>query len=76
MPLLRLMLNRAPKLPARTFYAPLLHLTQNRATNRLKCAETEVHHISLTPPEAGTHRGVAFEPLCVPPEKGAPRAVE
>ena len=29
-----------------------------------------------TPPEAGTRRGVAFEPLCVPPEKGAPREVE
>ena len=76
MPLLRLMRNRAPKLTARTFYAPLLHLTQNRATNRFKCAETEVNHISQTPPEAGTRRGVAFEPLCVPPEKGAPRGVE
>ena len=76
MPLLRLMLHRAPKLTARTFYAPLLHLTQNRATNRFKCAETEVNHISQTPPEAGTRRGVAFEPLCVPPEKGAPRGVE
>ena len=76
MPLLRLMLNRAPKLTARTFYAPLLHLTQNRATNRLKCAETAVNHISQTPPEAGTHRGAAPEPLCVPPEKGAPRGVD
>ena len=70
------MLHRAPKLTARKFYAPLLHLTQNRATNRLKCAETEANHISHTPPEAGTRRGVAFEPLCVPPEKGAPRGVE
>ena len=76
MPLLRLMLHRAPKLTARTFYAPLLHLTQNRATNRFKCAETEVNHISQTPPEAGTRRGVAFEPLCGPPEKGAPREVD
>ena len=76
MPLLRLMRNRAPKLTARTFYAPLLHLTRNRATNRFKCAETEVYHISQTPPEAGTRRGVASEPLCVPPEKGAPREVE
>ena len=76
MPLLRLMLNRAPKLTARTFYAPLLHLTQNRATNRKQRAETEANHISLTQPEAGTRRGVAFEPLCVPPEKGAPRGVE
>ena len=76
MPLLRLMRNRAPKLTARTFYAPLLHLTRNRATNRKQCAETEVYHISLTPPEAGTRRGVASEPLCVPPEKGAPREVE
>ena len=32
--------------------------------------------LSHTPPEAGTRRGVAFEPLCVPPEKGAPRGVE
>ena len=76
MPLLRLMLNRAPKLTARTFYAPLLRFTLFRATNRLKCAETVVNHISQTPPEAGTHRGAAPEPLCVPPEKGAPREVE
>ena len=75
MPLLRLMLHRAPKLTARKFYAPLLHLMRNRATNRKQCAETEVNHISQTPPEAGTRRGVAFEPLCVPPEKGAPRVV-
>ena len=74
--LLRLMLNRAPKLTARTFYAPLLHLTQNRATNRKQCAETEANHISQTPPEAGTRRGVAFEPLCVPSERSAPRGVE
>ena len=73
---LRLMLNRAPKLTARTFYAPLLHLTRNRATNRKQCAETKVHHISLTPPEAGTRRGVASEPLCVPSERSAPRGVE
>ena len=32
--------------------------------------------LNQTPPEAGTRRGVAFEPLCVPPEKGAPRGVE
>ena len=70
------MLNRAPKLTARTFYALLLRFTHNRATNRLKCAETAVNHLSQTPPEAGTRRGVAFEPLCVPPEKGAPRGVE
>ena len=76
MPLLRLMRNRAPKLTARTFYAPLLHLTRSRATNRNQCAETEANHISHTPPEAGTHRGAAPEPLCVPPEKGAPRGVE
>ena len=76
MPLLKLMRNRAPKLTARTFYAQLLHLTRNRATNRKQRAETEVNHISLTPPEAGTRRGVASEPLCVPPEKGSPRAVE
>ena len=43
MPLLRLMLNRAPKLTARTFYAPLLRFTHNRATNRFNCAETEVY---------------------------------
>ena len=76
MPLLRLMLHRAPKLTARTFYAPLLRFTLCRATNRLKCAGTKANHISQTPPEAGTRRGVAFEPLCVPPEKGAPREVE
>ena len=70
------MRNRAPKLTARTFYAPLLRFTHNRATNRFNCAETEANHISLTPPEAGTRRGVASEPLCVPPEKGAPREVE
>ena len=66
MPLLRLMLHRAPKLTARKFYAPLLRIMEDRATNRLKCAETEVYHISQTPPEAGTRRGVAFEPLCAP----------
>ena len=76
MPLLRLMHNRAPKLTARTFYAPLLRFMHNRATNRKQRAETKVNHISQTPPEAGTRRGVAFEPLCVPPEKGSPRAVE
>ena len=76
MPLLRLMLHRAPKLTARKFYAPLLRFMRSRATNRKRCAETEVNHISLTPPEAGTRRGVAFEPLCVPPEKGAPRGVD
>ena len=70
------MLHRAPKLTARTFYAPLLHLTHNRATNRLKSAGTKANHISQTPPEAGTRRGVASEPLCVPPEKGAPREVD
>ena len=67
---------RAPKLTARTFYAPLLRFTHNRATNRFNCAETEANHISHTQPEAGTRRGVASEPLCVPPEKGAPRGVE
>ena len=41
--LLRFMLHRAPKLTARTFYAPLLHLTRNRATNRKQRAETEVY---------------------------------
>ena len=66
MPLLRLMRNRAPKLTARTFYAPLLRFMHNRATNRLKCAETAVHHISQTPPEAGTRRGMAPESLCAP----------
>ena len=76
MPLLRLMRNRAPKLTARKFYAPLLHLTRNRATNRKQCAETKANHISPTPPEAGTRRGAALEHLCVPPEKGAPREVE
>ena len=74
--LLHFMRCRAPKLTARTFYAPLLRITRNRATNRFKCAETEANHISQTPPEAGTHRGAAPEPLCVPPEKGAPRGVE
>ena len=48
--LLRFMLHRAPKLTARTFYAPLLQIMRNRATNRKQCAETEVNHISLTPP--------------------------
>ena len=75
-PLLRFMRYRAPKLTARKFYAPLLHLTRNRATNRKECAETEANHISLTPPEAGTRRGVASEPLCVPSAKSSPRAVE
>ena len=70
------MRHRAPKLTARTFYAPLLHLTRSRATNRKQCAETEANHISLTQPEAGTRRGAALEHLCVPPEKGAPREVE
>ena len=65
-----------PKTHRAHILMPLLRLTRSRATNRLKCAETEVHHISQTPPEAGTRRGVAFEPLCVPPEKGAPREVE
>ena len=70
------MRNRAPKLTARKFYAPLLHLTLCRATNRKQRAETEVNHISHTPPEAGTRRGVASEPLCVPSAKSAPRGVE
>ena len=76
------MLYRAPKLTARKFYAPLLRFMQNRATNRKQCAETEVNHISLTPPEAGTPhlhskcKGQAFEPLCVPSERRAPRGVE
>ena len=70
------MLNRAPKLTARTFYAPLLRIMEDRATNRKQRAETAVNYISHTPPEAGTRRGVASEPLCVPPEKGAPRGVE
>ena len=64
--LLRFMLHRAPKLTARKFYAPLLHLTLCRATNRKQCAETAVHHISQTPPEAGTRRGMAPESLCAP----------
>ena len=67
---------RAPKLTARTFYAQPLHLMCCRATNRLKCAETRANHISHTLPEAGTRRGVAFEPLCVPSERSAPRIVE
>ena len=80
--LLRLMLHRAPKLTARTFYAPLLRIMEDRATNRKQCAETEVHHISHTPPEAGTPhlhskcKGQASEPLCVPSERSAPREVE
>ena len=41
------MLHRAPKLTARTFYAPLLRITRNRATNRKQCAGTEVNHISI-----------------------------
>ena len=76
MPLLRLMLYRAPKLTARKFYAPLLRFMQNRATNRKQCAGIKANHISQTPPEAGTRRGMAPEPLCVPPEKGAPRGVD
>ena len=67
MPLLRLMLNRAPKLTARKFYAPLLRFTHNRATNRKQCAGTEVNHISHTLPEAGTRRGMAPESLCAHP---------
>ena len=70
------MLNRAPKLTARKFYAPLLRIMEDRATNRKQRAETEANHISHTPPEAGTRRGMAPESLCVPPEKGAPRGVE
>ena len=70
------MLYRAPKLTARKFYAPLLRIMEDRATNRKQRAETKANHISQTPPEAGTRRGVASEPLCVPPEKGAPRGVE
>ena len=74
--LLRFMLHRAPKLTARKFYAPLLRFMHNRATNWKQRAETEVNHISLTPPEAGTRRGVASEPLCVPSAKSSPRVVE
>ena len=51
----------------------LLRLMRNRATNRKQRAETEANHISHTPPEAGTRRGVAFEPLCVPSERSALR---
>ena len=42
----------------------------------VEVGDDEVYHISRTPPRAGTHRGAASEPLCVPPEKGAPREVE
>ena len=65
-----------PKTNRAHILMPLLRLTRSRATNRFKCAETEVNHISLTLPEAGTRRGVAFEPLCVPSERSAPRIVE
>ena len=60
------MRNRAPKLTARTFYAPLLHLTQNRATDWFKWATPKEYGVSQTPPRAGTHRGAAFEHLCAP----------
>ena len=66
MPLLRLMRNRAPKLTARTFYAPLLHLTLCRATNLLMGATPKEYGLKRTPPRAGTHRGAAFEHLCAP----------
>ena len=42
----------------------------------VQMGDDEVYHINQTPPQAGTRRGVAFEPLCVPSEKGAPREVE
>ena len=70
------MLHRAPKLTARTFYAPLLRFMRNRATELLMGATPKEYGVKRTPPQAGTRRGVAFEPLCVPPEKGAPREVE
>ena len=70
------MLNRAPKLTARTFYAPLLRIMEDRATNRKQCAETELTISAILHREAGTRRGMAPESLCVPPEKGAPRGVE
>ena len=55
---------------------PLLRLMQTRATELFTGATPKEYGVSQTPPEAGTRRGVAFEPLCVPPEKGSPRAVE
>ena len=65
-----------PKTHRAYILMPLRRLMQNRATGLFKWARTAVHHINQTSPEAGTRRGVAFEPLCVPPEKGAPREVD
>ena len=45
---------------------PLLRLMRCRATGLLMGAKTAVYHINQTLPQAGTRRGVAFEPLCVP----------
>ena len=80
--LLRLMRNRAPKLTARTFYAPLnerssfdiLRVTARLIGNSVRRRKYIISAILHR--EAGTRRGVASEPLCVPPEKGAPREVE
>ena len=72
---------RAPKLTARTFYAPLNERSPFdglRKTARLigKNVRGQQFIIStLLHREAGTRRGVAFEPLCVPSERGAPRGV-
>ena len=61
-----------PKTHRAHILMPLLRLMQNRATNRKQRAETEVNHISQTPPEAGTPhlhskcKGQAFEHLCGP----------
>ena len=32
----------------------------------VQMGDDEVYHINHTPPEAGTHRGAAFEHLCAP----------
>ena len=72
MPLLRLMLNRAPKLTARTFYAPLnerssfdiLRITARLIVNSVRrkklIISAKLHR------EAGTRRGMALESLCAP----------
>ena len=54
-----------------------LRLTQIRAMTKAEMCEGIVNHIPFALHRAaGIHKGAAPEPLCVPPERGAPRIAD
>ena len=58
-------------------FFPAVSQNQRRPFRRYKQSATaKVNCSTKLYRQAGTRRGVASEPLCVPPEKGAPRGVE